>query len=686
LVWPWPHTGRAMERAARAAPRLAAAVRAGPWRPACPLARIGRHPWPVRDSRASSASTAGGGSAPSAVLGGAGASAAEAAQALWQGFQAQAEGRQEEALCRYRAVQRAPSPTLRALASNAEGLLLLRLPVGLAPAAGASGSTTAASRLEPCAPGDSVLAPWAEDGGEYGATLVSVDTAAGECTVDWADGGETHRVVPLAGVATLEGGVSACAAEDRPEEVRAWLVRRALRRALEAWQMQAEFGTSHDAFVDLVGVLCDMASAEVRVALASPAQRWLAEGLGHARRHLQRARWAAERAYAPDPRALAVLCMHRAELLRLTSLAACGPTGGPGGLMGRTDGAAASLREVLQLHQRTAAHLATAKFKRRFRDQCDEDPALWSRPGGSVAPEVLHELLWAKALASLAALPNSPAKGKRRAPGRLRKFEGSPSLQHRMRRTSSASSNAVAWSLPEKLLPPGSGMPTELDALLKEIRPERVAVARAWRALCAAAGEPVRPGQSIGAVLRGASAKEAARLAFQLTRTPPDALGSTHPRLLLEVGSIIFAMGCKMGRGGWARTLTTPLLGLATQQLTAAESVDDAPAAATMALAALRPAAKALSDTQPLPAESLRAAVLAAAARSASQDEAQAGRMPRWRWRLMGYRATEELWLLRHGPHRVVHLPAAAPLTWCPEGLALSETAPTPQSPPTDTA
>ena len=36
------------------------------------------------------------------------------------------------------------------------------------------------------------------------------------------------------------------------------------------------------------------------------------------RRHaLQRGRWAAERAYRPDPRALAALCSQRAEMLRL---------------------------------------------------------------------------------------------------------------------------------------------------------------------------------------------------------------------------------------------------------------------------------------------------------------------------------------------------------------------------------
>ena len=36
------------------------------------------------------------------------------------------------------------------------------------------------------------------------------------------------------------------------------------------------------------------------------------------RRHaLQRGRWAAERAYRPDPRALATLCSQRAEILRL---------------------------------------------------------------------------------------------------------------------------------------------------------------------------------------------------------------------------------------------------------------------------------------------------------------------------------------------------------------------------------
>jgi len=59
--------------------------------------------------------------------------------------------------------------------------------------------------------------------------------------------------------------------------------------------------------------------------------------------------------------------MHRAELLRLTSSAASAPSRSSGGLAGGAEGPAASLREVLDLHQRAAAHLATADFKKRFR-------------------------------------------------------------------------------------------------------------------------------------------------------------------------------------------------------------------------------------------------------------------------------------------------------------------------------
>mmetsp|Transcript_100612 Transcript_100612/g.310270 ORF Transcript_100612/g.310270 Transcript_100612/m.310270 type:complete len:128 (-) Transcript_100612:37-420(-) len=122
-----------------------------------------------------------------------------------------------------------------------------------------------------------------------------------------------------------------------------------------------------------------------------------------------------------------------------------------------------------------------------------------------------------------------------------------------------------------------------------------------------------------------------------------------------------------MGRPAWARSVAKPLALVAAQQLAGAEAADDAPAAAALARDLLRgvPVPEAAPGAG-------RAAVLAAKA----PPGAGAGQAPRGRWRLVGYRALEELWILRCGPRRLVSLPAAPPLAWCPEGLALSETAP----------
>jgi len=656
------------------------------------------------------ASMAGAGGIPGAFE--AEGSPAAAAQELRTGFEAQAAGRPAEALRAYRAVQRMRSPALRCLAANAEGLLLLRAPLVFAPHvqpvsggtaviagscshSSSSGicSSSGSSRSDrdmlpavPCTPGQAILAPWAEDGAEYGAALVSMDVTAGECVVNWADGGTTHRVVPLAGVSTLEGGICVSAVEDRPDEVRAWVVRRALRRALDAWELQAEFGTTHDAFVDLIGVLCDVAAAEVRVALASPERRWLAEGLGHARRHLQRARWVAERAYAPDPRALAVLCMHRAELLRLTSSAAAAMSGPSVASTGGREGLEASFSEVLELHERAAEHLAAARFRARLQASQAGGAAAWQRPGGSMAPEVVHGILWAKALASQAALPGSRARVRPRA---LRRPPGLPALAHgrvvaacprggRQRRARSRAGSQAAWSPPEKLLAPASGRLATQDPLLLEACLARVAIARAWCALHAFVGEPVNTGESLGGILGSVNAVHAVYLAAAATKVKGsgESLGA---RLLLEVASLTFAMGCRIGRPRWARAAARPLAEAAARGLAGAEApADDAHTAAALVGAVLRGGSASWRACQASRLGVTRAEVMAEPSEPGKLPEQKSGSTPRWRWRLAGYRAMEELWLLRCGPRQVASLPAAPPLTWCVEGLALSETAPSP--------
>ena len=65
-------------------------------------------------------------------------------------------------------------------------------------------------------PGHQVLAPWAEDGFDYQATLQDVDAADPElCTVSWADGGDTCRVVPRAAVTGLDGSFGTADPEQR---------------------------------------------------------------------------------------------------------------------------------------------------------------------------------------------------------------------------------------------------------------------------------------------------------------------------------------------------------------------------------------------------------------------------------------------------------------------------------------
>jgi len=627
-----------------------------------------------------------------------------AVRALAGGFEAQAAGRFNEALHAYRTAQRSRSPLLKALGGNAEGLLLLRTPVSLTTAdtpgnqEGLKDESKSAAFGEIPVVGDFVVAPWAEDGAEYSGTVAAVDIEAGVCTVNWADGGKTHRVVPLAAVTTLQGSVYACAAGSRETEVRAWVVRRTLRHSLDAWHFQAESGTAHDAYVDYVGLLCDTALAELRATLGAAGRRWLAEGISHARRHLQRARWTAERAYAPDARALLVVCTHRTELLRLTAAAATADSSSSSAPKpAASENPRESLKEALSLHQRAAFHVATAKWERK-------QAARWQRPGGGLAPEVLHELLWAKTLASLASLrqPRAEAvhpKGRPRPKGRQHPASASRAAGHGGGRAAGprtaserrawtlprnfqpATPEGRAWALPEKLLPATPALPAAADVLMSEACPARASAARAWRALSAAAGKPTMEGWPALKAASGEDARCLAELIEQLSVNSPNTTGS---RLLLEVAVLIFTMGCRLGRTSWAREIAFPLAEAAERQLAAAEAVDDSPAAARLTLAALasplRPQALCSVAGAPSPLGSSRAEVLRNGVKDQTSDsEAIVERPPvRCRWRVARYSAIDEIWVLALGSRHLVHLAAPPPLTWCMEGLALSETAPEP--------
>lgn len=593
---------------------------------------------------------------------------------LEDGFEAQASGRCNEAISAYRKIQRSRSPLLQALAANAEGLLLLRSPV---PRFGHE-----VLPVEPCAAGDEVLAPWAEDGGEYPAVIRVVDAQRGVCTVDWEDGGQTHRVVPLASLTTSRGGVSTNAKDSNPTELRAWVARRTLHRALDAWEMQAKHGLAHDAFVDIVGLLCDTALAELRAVLASSSSQLLAEGILHARRHLQRARFISERAYAPDARALAVLCMHRAEFLRLSAAAPAASSSLDAAR--RTSVVSAdSMQEVISLHERAAHHLNAAIWKNgegrlgRY--------TFWSPPGGGLPREAVHEVLWAKALASQALASPGRSVGdvdRRRRPvvvarGRA-PARAAPSRGARRRKVSLASRET--WSLPEKLLPPTPGLPRAQDSLLDETCHARAALSRAWRALRISAGETASPASEIGSLWTTATPEEAVRLGNALGG------GGANACLLLEVSVLTFALGCKLGRVQWARAVAAPLAHEAARRLRSAElTADDSDVAAIHTAEVLAghlgPAAVGDHVSRATIVGMRRRAEQGCAVPTTAEEGSGSCRAPRGaRWRLVAYRPLEELWMLRVGPRHVVNLLAPPPLTWCLEGLALSETAPTVQS------
>lgn len=577
---------------------------------------------------------------------------------LAQGFDAHAAGRCDEALAAYRHAQRSDSPLVRALASNAESLQVLRAPVGIAVQA-----------EDPLKSGDRVLAPWVEDGADYFAVLSSSDEETGHCTVDWEDGAKSHQVVPLAALTSVDGKPCGLVLRKRPWEVRMWFARRSMRNALSAWQAGAEAGIAHDAFVDLTGLLCDTAFAEARAVIFaswSSEGQLLGAGLEHARIHLQRARWAAERAYSPDSRALAAISFHRAELLRLTAAAADR----------RGETSAAQLTESLRLHEVTAQHLALATWA----SAGTGDVPKWQSPGGRLQPEVIHQIVWAKTLASQACHARPVRSNKHRVTRDTAQDKRILPIYGRRRHSPKSRRVAthVSLSLPEKLLPPGRGSSESFDRALFLDCPARAAAARAWIALHLAAGvrEPVMD------VAQTLPWHHSPSYAENLIRKISPTASSAH--LLLEVAVLVFAMGCKTAHFGKARAVALPLATTAAAWLAPASENcgtslmpdDDVHLAASHA-AALLAGQDAKSITLSKPSKTKLSRSFATNELSNETGSDQTSRPPRHlKWRFAKYDPLDELWQFRIGTRHLALMMAPPPLTFCLEGLALSETWP----------
>ncbi|CAK8992908.1 unnamed protein product [Durusdinium trenchii] len=472
------------------------------------------------------------------------------------------------------------SPMLGAAANNAEGLLLLRSSVPVAH------GTRELQR------GDVLLAPWAEDGFDYEAILEEMDEASDTCTVAWSDGGQTCRVVPRAAVTTLQG---LSHRDDRA--TRLWASRRALRRALLDWQGQAEAGVAHDAFVDFAGLVCDLAAAEIRIALISS---W--PGLELAQNLLKRGSFTAERAYAPDPRALAALYSTRAEVLRFNS--------------------GANLREVQLLHLRVADHLRAASWR---------DKPRWESPAGHLGWEILHEVQWAKALAQMAWSEQAQPRSRPNASTKRRKAQ--------------VPATASVWALPEKLLPPTPGLPRGPDLLLHHSCALQ-SVGRAWRALHWAAHRDAP--KSLPWTYSAESVRD-------FVATLP--VTAVHVRLLLEVAILVFVIGCRSGHPRRSRQVAFELL-----------------LACRLDLALREDAELVQHAMEILSGQDLSGMAKAPTKFQRVRDPSSASL--RRRWQVAGYRAQDELWLLRCGGGRLATLSAPAPFSWAMEGVALAETLP----------
>eukprot|EP00929_Paragymnodinium_shiwhaense_P071610 TRINITY_DN36388_c0_g1_i4.p1 TRINITY_DN36388_c0_g1~~TRINITY_DN36388_c0_g1_i4.p1 ORF type:complete len:682 (+),score=111.43 TRINITY_DN36388_c0_g1_i4:73-2118(+) len=604
-------------------------------------------------------------------------SAAAANEKLAAALEALVAGSGEKALPLARELREAQSPMIRALARNAESLVLLRT------AASPEGGGAEA------APGVELLAPWAEDGFSYGCTLDSIDEKARTCQVRWHDEGTSHRSVPLAALTTMQELALAELLKRLPTETRHWAARQSALIAVDEGNAMAEVGTAHDAFVDLVGFLCDAAAAEARAALLYPSHSWRHYGLSHARRHLQRARFMAERAWRPHSLALAVIGMHRAELMRLTAAASASPRLSANGDAMPT---APDRRRTFWQENVTAARDAAALHEQAFQHLREADPlelnfardqeaaapegrsASW--PLGGLPHHITLDILWAKALASVAASP-SPKSARSQAARRSRKTRQvslRADYRCKLKRLRFKLQSATGWSAPEKMVPhSGSKNPvgSEADSLLRLLRPHVGAMLHIWRALCMTAGRDMSM-QHLPTTSFFETQPADARAIAKAALAVGEKTQSQGPvvQLLTEASILLFGMGCKLGHPGWARSLALPLAQAASEVIAEGDAQSGSgewqvPTHLASAVLSGKLAGDRRSDYRPRSRQDALRHLKEALKGSSMSTR------PRCRWSLLAYHADRELWHFAGGAGRVVTLAGPAPFTWCPEGLAL---------------
>jgi len=197
--------------------------------------------------------------------------------------------------------------------------------------------------------------------------------------------------------------------------------------------------------------------------------------------------------------------------------------------------------------------------------------------------------------------------------------------------------------------------------------PASAAAWHAWHSLHLAVGQPLKtPVWSPDAPV------EATQLAKLLGKS------DAASRLLLELAVLIFTMGCQAGCQVSGHAVATALACEAALRLADEPNeglADDAPLAARHVAKVLG----AMVGPEPLaPAGKLsRAALLkqqeVTSATAEASDRGDAIASSRMRWKVVSYTPLDEVWILRRGRRREVRLPAAPPITWCFEGLALSE-------------
>merc|ERR1712176_1661941 len=139
--------------------------------------------------------------------------------------------------------------------------------------------------------------------------------------------------------------------------------------------------------------------------------------------------------------------------------------------------------------------------------------------------------------------------------------------------------------------------------------------------------------------------------------------------LLLEAAVLIFAMGCRLNRVGWARAVAAPLVHAAVDMLAGGElgqnAADDALDAARIVSAVIDGNHRGVGNDPKMAERHLeglqtprRKDIIAEGAQSLEY-------MPRCHWRVVGYDATQELWTLKVGSRNRMYLPAPPPFSWC---------------------